>query len=376
MASHMLLISYTGIILVSLLCVFLFIKKEKRINDWMLLGVLLCFLANLFVPVLYVRQDGGLFSFLLELTNAFMLTLGPLLWLYTRSLMESSFQLGRKELLHFIPALIFLVVLVSSLVGSFDLTKVRIIITAIIFLLVLFYLWKSFQLLAQHQKNIEAVYSDITNRDLSWLRFLMIGLLVIWVIGVGSSFILNEWLQIEIPMYGALYTNISAAIFAIGLGFFGLQQKIVFNQNTPSPSALIQEATTGSNFQGASAKYLKTGLDAQSADERYQELLQLMENEEPQLDPDLTLYKLSSYLTISPNQLSQVINSNAKMNFFDFVNRYRVHSFIEKMKDENQSKKTFLAMAFDSGFNSKSAFNRAFKKVTGETPSAYKKRIT
>lgn len=369
------LISYTGIILVSLLCIFLVIKEEKRINDWILLGVLICFLANLFVPILYASQGGGLKSMLLELSNVFMLTLGPMLWFYTRSLTESSFRIWQKELLHFLPVVLFLILFVMSLIEVFDLTKIRIFLTAVIFLLILFYLWKCFQSLAQHKKNIEEVYSDTTNRDLSWLRFLIVGLLIIWQIGVVSSFVFDTWLQIEIPMYGALYTNISAAIFAIALGFFGLKQKIVFSQSTPSPSSLFEEASTVGDLEEVPTKYMKTGLDAQSADHLYQELLQMMKNEEHQLDPDLTLYKLSSYLKISPNQLSQVINSNSKVNFFDFINRYRVQSFIQKMEDEKHANKTFLSLAFESGFNSKSAFNRAFKKVTGETPSAYKKRL-
>ncbi len=369
----MIIVTYSGIILVSLLLVFLFIKGGKKANDYLLLGILVCFLCNLFVPILYLREGSKLFSLLLELTNVFMLCLGPLLWLYTRSLMEHPFKFSSKIYLHFIPAIVFLFLTLLGHWTSFELSSIRIFITVLIFIMILFYLWKSFQSLAEHRANVESVYSDTTNRDLGWLSFLMIGLLVIWIIGAISSLVLNEWLQIQIPMYGALYTNISASIFAVALGFMGLQQKIVFDPETPSPIADHIEEVKDLRTPEQSIKYLKTGLDFSAANQHYETLLTQMQQGDLHLDPDLTLYKLASHMRITPNQLSQVINSNAKMNFFDFINRYRVQSFIDKFGDSVHSHKTILSLAYESGFNSKSAFNRSFKKVTGETPSAYRK---
>jgi len=74
-------------------------------------------------------------------------------------------------------------------------------------------------------------------------------------------------------------------------------------------------------------------------------------------------------MEISPNQLSQIINQEAKVNFHDFVNNYRVEEFINRAT--TNKKYSLLALALDSGFNSKSSFNTIFKKQKGVTPSQY-----
>jgi len=94
-----------------------------------------------------------------------------------------------------------------------------------------------------------------------------------------------------------------------------------------------------------------------------------MEDEKPYLDPKLSLAALAQQLDISPNQLSQIINQEANVNFHDFVNKYRVDEFIQNaLENKNFS---LLALALDSGFNSKSSFNYIFKKQKGISPSKY-----
>ena len=94
-----------------------------------------------------------------------------------------------------------------------------------------------------------------------------------------------------------------------------------------------------------------------------------MANEKPYLDPKLSLAGLAQLLEISPNQLSQIINQEAQVNFHDFVNNYRIEEFIERASiNKNFS---LLALALDSGFNSKSSFNTIFKKQKGLAPSQY-----
>ena len=98
-----------------------------------------------------------------------------------------------------------------------------------------------------------------------------------------------------------------------------------------------------------------------------------MEMSKPYLNPDLTLHQLAAELGISSHLLSQVINDHLKLNFFDFVNQYRVKTFKERIVSPHYSAFSVLGIAFDCGFNSKSAFNRIFKKNTGLTPSQFRK---
>jgi AraC-like DNA-binding protein len=100
-----------------------------------------------------------------------------------------------------------------------------------------------------------------------------------------------------------------------------------------------------------------------------------METGKPYLDPDLSLPQLSDNLDIPVHYLSQVINGRYGLNFHDFVNRYRVEEFKEKVGSAEFVNFTLLGIAFECGFNSKSAFNRVFRQFTGVTPSQYKKTV-
>ena len=94
-----------------------------------------------------------------------------------------------------------------------------------------------------------------------------------------------------------------------------------------------------------------------------------MKTEKPYLNPRLTLNELAGSLDISANHLSQIINQYEKVNFHDFINTYRVNEFIERAEKNNNF--NYLVNAFESGFNSKSAFNSIFKKIKDATPSQY-----
>ncbi len=91
----------------------------------------------------------------------------------------------------------------------------------------------------------------------------------------------------------------------------------------------------------------------------------------PYLDRELTIYNLSDQLRISRHTLSEVINEHMGMNFYNLVNEYRVKEVKQRMKNEDYRQLTILAIAYDSGFNSKSSFNTIFKEKTGQTPSQY-----
>jgi AraC-like DNA-binding protein len=97
-------------------------------------------------------------------------------------------------------------------------------------------------------------------------------------------------------------------------------------------------------------------------------LLALMTTEQPWLEPELTLTELAQRLRLSPNVLSKVINAGCGQNFNDFVNTYRVQEARRKLADARFAHYSLVGVALESGFNSKSTFNRVFKKLTGQAP--------
>ncbi|GJM32143.1 MAG: hypothetical protein DHS20C18_11440 [Saprospiraceae bacterium] len=112
--------------------------------------------------------------------------------------------------------------------------------------------------------------------------------------------------------------------------------------------------------------------DACIIDER---LMAYMQEEKPFLDNQLCLPQLAEELGINTNYLSQVINERHGKNFVEFINEYRVAALKSKLENPDNRQFTILSLAFDCGFNSKTTFNTAFKKITGLTPSQYLKKV-
>nr|WP_271711528.1 helix-turn-helix domain-containing protein [Marinigracilibium pacificum] len=98
-----------------------------------------------------------------------------------------------------------------------------------------------------------------------------------------------------------------------------------------------------------------------------------MESERPYLDFELTLSKLAHQFNTTEKDLSILINHQIGKHFFDFINDYRVKEAKSILEDSQKKKVTILEIVYESGFNSKSSFYSAFKKVTGKTPTEYRK---
>ena len=124
-----------------------------------------------------------------------------------------------------------------------------------------------------------------------------------------------------------------------------------------------------------SEKYKLSTLSAEKTREYAQLLEKVMEKDKLYLDPELTLAKLAATAAIPAKHLSQIINEQYQLNFNDFINRYRVDEARRKLLDPAAKDFKLLRIAFESGFNSKSVFNSAFKKGTGFSPSEFRRLL-
>ncbi len=122
-------------------------------------------------------------------------------------------------------------------------------------------------------------------------------------------------------------------------------------------------------------KYKKSRLPKEIAEKYFKSLLGLLEREKIYKDMNLSLPELAETLGIQRNHLSFIINEFAKMNFYDFINTYRIEEAKRLLTKNGDEEVNVLEIAFDSGFNSKSTFNKVFKKFTGKTPSEYRKSL-
>ena len=123
------------------------------------------------------------------------------------------------------------------------------------------------------------------------------------------------------------------------------------------------------------ARYVKSGLREDAMAQLLEALECLMVERQLYLDPDLSLPKLADYLDTTVNHVSQAINAGLQTTFFDYINQKRVEAAIKLMQSDTSSREAILDIALEVGFNSTSTFYNAFRKVTGQTPGAYRQRL-
>jgi AraC-like DNA-binding protein len=121
-------------------------------------------------------------------------------------------------------------------------------------------------------------------------------------------------------------------------------------------------------------RYQRSGLDPERLPELRRQLEALMAGEKPWLENDLTLTELAARVQLSPHHLSQLLNEDLGVSFFDFVNARRVQEVQRCLQDRAYAGQTILDIALASGFNSKAAFNAAFKQHAGVTPTAFRRQ--
>lgn len=222
---------------------------------------------------------------------------------------------------------------------------------------IVYVLWCSI-LLQRHKKNIHNQFSDIEEVSLSWLQFLVYGLGLIWSIVIFTN--------------TDAYIFSGVTVFVILIGFFGVQQRSIF---VSQEAVLSPKEDNPPEALAEKPKYARSGLKDELADDIYRKLLHLFTHDEYYKRNELSLNELATELNTPSNYLSQIINEQEGKNFYDFVNAFRLEEFKQLIKNQKNEEFTLLALAYEAGFNSKSSFNRYFKKQTGQTPSEYVKSV-
>lgn len=120
-------------------------------------------------------------------------------------------------------------------------------------------------------------------------------------------------------------------------------------------------------------KYESKPSGIESINELSLELEKIMVEKKPYLNPRLTLSELAEISGINSHLLSRIINEKHQKNFFAYINSYRIEEFKKIVQKQENKNLTLLAIAYESGFNSKTTFNTAFKKITNQTPKEYYK---
>lgn len=362
-----------------LLFILLFTRKQNHSAN-LILGVsILVLSADLFLSAAFLNKWYLDFPHLLGINYAFPFLYGPLFYLYIRALTAVDQKYDPRRLLHFIPYLIVVlfmlpdfllnasekIIFINNLIEKhpigyivFDHLKP---IHGIIYTLL------TIKVVKAHNFRIKDSFSNIDKINLVWLKNLVIGMVLIWSI-VVVSVLIDDLMNTSFSAYDSIiYFTISILVYSIG--YMGLSQPDIFRQC--HENCIVKNADEAEPGQ----RYRKSGLSETMAEEISSRLLYLMQKEKPYLDSELTLRSLSEKLNVSQHNLSEVINTKLGQSFFDFINSHRVEEFKKKLENPESFNYNLLAIAFDSGFNSKTSFNVIFKKFTQMTPSQYRAKI-
>ncbi len=212
-----------------------------------------------------------------------------------------------------------------------------------------------------YEKRLYENYSEVQERSLNWLRNTLIAGVVLSFLWAAAN--LSDFYE---PAQDTAFTypvmlGLALLIYWIGYCIIIRQQLL----DTPI-FAIAEEQADSTNSGELSAK----------TDDHYRTILDLLETKKLYRDPNLNMSILSEHTGLSNGYLSQIINQKRGQNFFDLVNGYRIEEVKEKIADRAYDHYSILGIAQEAGFKSKSTFNSVFKKMTGKTPSQFKKDAT
>jgi len=364
----------SGIFLSFFIVFLLLTKKQKALSD----KILAIWLTIIGIHLLgyYFNQLGywEIYPHLIGTTAPFPLLHGPMLFLYTLYSLRNDRKMRMIDYLHFTPVVasylymfnffLFYTAEEKKMLDRGEINDYS--IFALVLLIVILISGISYSVLAyqftiKHQRKIDKYFSYSEGINIKWLRNCIISIGLVFL-SATIIYILRDAFGVQFSFNADYIIYLIIIGFVFYIGYFGIKQENIFTNNPVSENSDAEKTEP-------IEKYKNSGIGKDVATGLHKKLLKTMAEEKPYLDAKLSLSGLAQLLEISSNQLSQIINQEAQVNFHDFVNNYRVEEFIQKAKKNKNF--SLLALAFDSGFNSKSSFNTIFKKQKRLTPSQY-----
>lgn len=403
-------------------CVFaafvLLMRQHKATHEKILLWWLLVMALKFFVLILKLYHDE---YFDAEFaTGLIPFTFGPFMYLYTRFLTDDDARFKFLDLKHFLPFLISTIVYFgycrervsfaeSTYLANDEHLWIRALFAVGIIGSVVVYSTLTSVQIRLFFKNFRHKFSFESGKQrIYWLRFVNIT----FIVSNGVFLFAGGWNAVHYQKVFNLdfLSGVGLILLAYAVSYFGMQEKGLFHtsvrRETTSPFTISHEEqlqttkelkTILEENHITASKNLEENIDIETIEENaipnsdsiakkplvsepemervIERLLVFMDAEKPYRNPELTIQDLADKINIQKHHLTFIINTGLHKNFFNFVNEYRVEEFKQRVANPNFNHLTLLAIAFDSGFNSKSSFNNIFKNITGQTPSEYKKTI-
>lgn len=375
-------------------CLFLMTKKGKKILRGLLAVWLVLIGFSLFLSYLYETGKIIHYPHLIGLDTAFTFLYMPIMYIYAKFSVTQSKNLQWTEALHLLPFVIYFIYVSiffytespeyklaflkklfnSEIPLDIQISNLLKIGQAVIYIVLIF------RIIRDHQKRIELNFSYTESINLQWLKTITVCLSVIYALkfmGVISIYFNPD----SVLAKATLISDLAIILFVYIIAFFGIKQPDIFanwGNNSPADNRIdiVKEPVNSEPTEReAKSKYQGSNLSTEESEKLLTALQQYMNQEKPYLQNQITIKDVAETLQVNSKHLSQVINQQLGLNFFNYINKYRVNEFKKRISDPRYKHLSFLGIALDCGFNSKSSFNSVFKKVTGTTPTDYKLNI-
>ncbi len=331
----------------------------------LLILVLLAINVNNIWYASYLYRNGlGIAGF----ARGMILLLGPLFFLYTKAVIRQDFSLNWAQLLHLVPFLIAwvliyqqdspnnaeeaVIVLDRFMSGELPISTLSIsrFILYPVHLAVYIYLSRREMLRSLLLESKDFLVS--TELRVSWLQKANWTLILIGIQQVGFTIYMIS---------DGHYTIVSNFVLTLLISGFAylIAYQTIFNSNQLLPDF--------------SARYKSVRIKDDTREDLLKGLDRLFDQEKIFRNPDLKIQEVANRLNTSAHILSNLINTSKGKSFFELLNHHRIEEFIAIAQNGEYANYSIMGMANEAGYKSKSSFNTAFKKHTGETPSEYLK---
>jgi len=390
MEQYVSILFYLGAIQGMLLSVFLFSVKVNKLSN-RLLGLLTLLWGLILFQ--FPMQDEGLYSrfpHLLKTFSQLLFAFFPLLYLQVKYLISDQKRFKKRDLLHFIPMLInillFSVFYLKGGAEKLDILRnktvyyqvIQIIGDEIIAAQGIIYSIVSLKLLSKYKQEIENYQSNIDKAILK-VQYTGISLsLLAWIIGTVSINLEFFKVPVNVDLFIFVYLILVVIIYIIS--YVAIKTPEIFKVDESKIRLVFSRPAKLNGHKEKIAVLDTKDLPVEKSEEKLikanydtdnNRLVEFMDSEKPYLNPELSLQDLAEELDLTRHQLSSVINQVHHMNFYEFINSYRIKEVKSLMNDPANSNLKLISIAYDAGFNSKASFNRIFKQMTQMTPSQF-----
>lgn len=370
-----------GIVIILLILLLLGKKQPKYPHDY--------FLLALFVVVFFIflHHYAGYYQIFWLFVSANFIVggsdfiIGPLAYFYIKSLFVKVEHQKTTFWLTFLPYVLYTLIftipvsLSSPTEGLLFKYLHHFLDNPLLFYVVetfylFFFIILALRLWNRYNPMIQSYYSNLTQADILWSKRLLWTVILYLVIDIG--FTISETAVGESPIVHHFINVLTMLIVVLYLGYYGFFQAQLLlpsfllerSKQTQSNKAIPKNVKPSIIFSQKEIKTIKAAIKS------------VLEKEKLYLKETLTLSELAESVQLTDKRLSTFINQELATNFYELVNQYRIAAFKSEIVLAENQNLTIWGVASKCGFNSKTSFNRIFKKTTGLTPSQYQKTLT